>query len=48
MLQAFLAQTAQDYDLPVHIVQQIWEKYEGTGLFYDKLEEYLKSRNLCN
>lgn len=43
-MSAFIIQTAQDYDLPVHVVETIWNNWEGTGLFYDKLEEYIKNR----
>jgi len=38
----FIVQTAIDYDLPYHIVESIYNKYNDKGLFYEMLEYKLK------
>ena len=38
----FIENTAKDYDLPYHIVEHIYRKYQDVNEFYLRLEEYLK------
>lgn len=42
MTQAFIEQTAHDYDMPVHEVERIAKFFPNE--FYEKLEEYVKIR----
>ena len=42
MKNPFIEQTAIDYELPYHIVESIYDKYNSKGLFYEMLEEKLK------
>jgi hypothetical protein len=42
--EGYIAQTAKDYDLPIHIVESCYYSYKEKGLFYEKLEEIIKSR----
>jgi len=42
MTQAFIEQTAYDYDMPVHEVNRIAELFPEK--FYEKLEEYINNR----
>lgn len=44
VINPFIMQTALDYDLPVHIIENYYKKYGSTPMFYEKLEEYLKNR----
>ena len=43
-IEAFLKQTAHDYDMEVSQVRYIYERYFEEELFYDKLEEFIKDR----
>ena len=43
-IEAFLKQTAYDYDMDVSQVRYIYERYFEKELFYDKLEEFIKDR----
>ena len=43
-IEAFLKQTACDYDMDVSQVRYIYERYFEEGLFYEKLEEFIKDR----
>lgn len=38
----FIIQTAIDYDVDESIVESIYEKWNDSGLFYEKLEEHIK------
>lgn len=40
----FIQQTAIDYDMNYSEVEIIYNRYYSEGLFYDKLEEYIKDR----
>lgn len=40
----FIQQTADDYDMPYSEVEHIYNRWNDKGLFYEKLEEYLKER----
>lgn len=40
----FIIQTALDYDMDVEIVQDIYNQYNESGRFYEKLEDYIKFR----
>ena len=40
----FISQTAKDYGMYYSEVERIYNKYYSKGLFYDKLEEYIKDR----
>jgi len=40
----FISQTARDYNMFYSEVERIYNKYYSDGLFYDKLEEYIKDR----
>jgi len=40
----FLLQTARDYDMEYHDVERIYKFWNDEGLFYDKLEEFIKDR----
>lgn len=40
----FIEQTANDYDMPYSEVEWIYNKWNDKGLFYEKLEEYIKER----
>ena len=42
MTDNFIRQTARDYDLDLHIVKSIHEKYGNSLDFYDRLEEEIK------
>lgn len=44
----FIIQTAHDYDMPEHLVHSIYEKWNDKGLFYEKLEEFIKQRAKSN
>ena len=44
MTQGFIEQTAHDYDMPVHEVERIAKLYPEQKEFYEKLEEYIRSR----
>ncbi len=44
MENGFIAQTASDYDMPYSEVEHIYNKWNAKGLFYEKLEEYIKER----
>lgn len=39
---SFLAQTAKDYDMSLHEVEAIYEKYPDT--FYEELENFIERR----
>lgn len=45
MENTFIKQTSIDYDLPYHIVESIYKKWNDKGLFYEKLEEQLRENN---
>lgn len=40
----FIEQTANDYDMSYSEVERIYNKWHSEGLFYEKLEEYIKER----
>ena len=40
----FIQQTANDYDIPYIEVKCIYNKWNDKGLFYEKMEEYIKER----
>lgn len=40
----FIEQTANDYDIPYSEVEWIYNKWNDKGLFYEKLEDYIKER----
>lgn len=42
LINFFVKQTAEDYDLEYEVVQEIYDKYFIAGNFYEKLEEYIK------
>ena len=44
MKNEFIEQTANDYDIPYSEVEWIYNKCNDKGLFYKKLEEYIKER----
>jgi hypothetical protein len=44
MKNRFIEQTANDYDMPYSEVEWIYKKWNDKGLFYQKLEEYIKER----
>lgn len=44
--QRMLEQTSNDYDVPLHIVEEIYRKYPDT--FYDAMENYIKQRSNGN
>ena len=44
--EAFINQTARDYDLPYYIIKNIYRKYGENINLYDKLEEELNIRQL--
>jgi len=44
MKNGFIQQTADDYDMPYSEVERIYNKWNDKGLFYEKLEEYIKER----
>ena len=44
MKNGFIEQTANDYDMPYNEVERIYNKWRHIGLFYEKLEEYIKER----
>ena len=41
-INSYLAQTADDYDMPYHEVERIHTLFPDE--FYEKLEEYIKNR----
>ena len=41
----FITQTAKDYDMSYDEVEIIYNKWSDEGLFYEKLEDYIKSRD---
>lgn len=47
-MSSFIKQTACDYDMEEHQVQSIYDKWFEKGLFYEKLEEFIKERNPIN
>ena len=40
----FIANTAKDYDLSYQAVETIYNRYGGTAMFYEKLEELLNQQ----
>lgn len=40
----FIEKTSKDYSVPYSEVQRIYNQWEAKGLFYEKLEEYIKDR----
>lgn len=40
----YIIQTAHDYDMSEFQVLAIYDKWNEKGLFYDKLEEFIKQR----
>lgn len=44
MNKGFIQQTAQDYDMPVNVVENYYYSYYNQGTFYEKLEEYIADR----
>ena len=40
----FIKQTAYDYDMNYSAVDRIYNLYQKSGKFYEKLEEYIKDR----
>lgn len=45
MNQSFIKQTAIDYDMSELQVKVIYDKWNEDGLFYEKLEEFIKQRS---
>lgn len=46
MSPGFIEQTAHDYDMSVREVERIAKLYPKPKEFYEKLEEYIRSRNI--
>ena len=44
MKNGFIEQTAKDYSMLYSEVESIYNKWNDKGLFYEKLEEYIKER----
>jgi len=44
----FIKQTEFDYDMSEFQVQMIYDKWNHKGLFYEKLEEFIKQRSTSN
>lgn len=44
MKNSFIEQTANDYDLSYDEVEYIYNLWYDKGLFYEKLEEYIKEK----
>ena len=44
MNENFIKQTAKDYDMSEFQVKIIYEMWHEKGLFYEKLEEFIKQR----
>lgn len=44
MKNAFLEQTAKDYDMSYNETEHIYNMWNDKGLFYEKLEEFIKER----
>ena len=44
MKNGFIQQTASDYDMSYSDTKDIYIKWNDKGLFYEKLEEYIKER----
>lgn len=44
MENGFIRQTAEDYDMSYREVEWIYTKWNDKGLFYEKLEEFIKER----
>jgi len=45
MKNRFIEQTANDYHMSYSEVEWIYKKWNDKGLFYQKLEEYIKERS---
>jgi len=45
MKNAFIQQTAEDYDMKYEDVKYIYDLWKDKGRFYEKLEEYIKERS---
>ena len=41
----FIAQVARDYDIYYGAVEEYYNQYGNTPIFYEKLEEHLKQRS---
>lgn len=41
----FIKQTARDYDMDESQVREIYDKWYEEGLFYEKLEGFIKQRS---
>lgn len=41
---AFIQQTAEDYDIDYNDVKYIYDLWRNKGKFYEKLEDYLKTK----
>lgn len=41
----FIANTAKDYDVNYELVEVYHNRYGSTNLFYEKLEEHIKTRS---
>lgn len=44
--QQYLELTARDYDMPLNVVKDIYDKHKDN--FYEKLEEYIDNRKRNN
>ncbi len=42
---SFILQTSKDYDITYEAVEVYYNKYGNSKLFYEKLEEHLKTRS---
>tara|TARA_R100001244_G_scaffold9752_3_gene11845 strand:+ start:2367 stop:2561 length:195 start_codon:yes stop_codon:yes gene_type:complete len=45
MKNGFIEQTANDYDIPYSEAEWIYNKWNDKGLFYKKLEQFIKDRS---
>ena len=44
----FIENTAKDYDMSYYKVESIYNRWSDEGLFYEKLEEFIKQRRNKN
>ena len=45
MSKGFIEQTAKDYDMSFDDVLSIYRLWHNEGLFYEKLEQFIKNRS---
>ena len=44
-MKPFIVQTAKDYDMEYSEVERFYNLYFESGMFYEKLEEFIKDRS---